>query len=191
MIIFKSRYENSYYCRDLFPGQSYQLRVQAKNAIGWSEYSEYSDPIDGMTLVAAPDIPLPPKPMNATTSSLQFELLLPNAYGCVITGINIQIREITAFSISEWIPSMTFQIPSNDIEIVSYTVGHNILTNKSQYTSIHNDNDSNVDNTSEENKIIEKIRYWIKNLKSDTIYETRLLVQNKAGDSPLSLVSLR
>ena len=109
------RHQTSYTLDGLSPGQTFRIRVQARNCSGWSDYSELSTP--GTTAVAPPTTPPAPVPIDGDSASLLFEFDAPESRGCALTSMLLQTRIISPFQTSEWSPEKYFSIPG-DAEIL-------------------------------------------------------------------------
>ena len=116
--IILARTQLSWVSDFLLPGELCRIKVKAKNVIGWSEYSPWSDD-ESRTHTQKPEQPSILQVMNATWNSMLLEGYLPYDNGSKITSMFVQYRIIEAFSKGSWQASLLYQIP-NDITIVKY-----------------------------------------------------------------------
>ena len=94
----------------LFPGQHYQLKVQALNAMGDSPWSEWSDYETSKTHTSAAEVPNNFLATTGSWNSLSYEGRVPYNNGAVITGMKVQIRFVEAFDIGDWEPAIVASI---------------------------------------------------------------------------------
>ena len=110
----------NYLWEGLFPGRSYYLKVQARNEVGASEYSEWNLPSQSHTMTGPPELPPNPRAIAGTWDHITLETRLSYNNGSFITGMEVEQRFIDPFQIGEWehpIGLFTYKIPE-DVEIV-------------------------------------------------------------------------
>lgn len=108
---------NTYKLDKLLPGRQYYMKVMAKNAVGFGEYSELNSDSDSKTTVAVPESPAGPmKPIAGTWNSITLEIpAIPYHNGSPIHTICVQKRVIETFSKGEWERPVRFRVPEDVI----------------------------------------------------------------------------
>lgn len=76
----------TYLWEGLFPGRSYYIKIQAKNDVGISGYSEWNDELNCHTITGPPEISENPRAISGTWNSITLECRLPYHNGSYITG---------------------------------------------------------------------------------------------------------
>jgi hypothetical protein len=97
----------------LLPGQHYHMKVLAKNAVGWSEYSEYNSIDHAETSTAAPDTPENPRAIGAGWGYMRLEGQLSYDNGRKITHMYVQYRHVEAFSKGPWSREIEYNMESD------------------------------------------------------------------------------
>lgn len=103
----------------LLPGQHYFMKVLAKNAVGWSEYSEYNSIDQAETSTAPPDTPGNPRAIGAGWGYMRLEAQLSFGNGREITHMYVQYRQVEAFSKGAWSREFEFDMSKDVIMIES------------------------------------------------------------------------
>lgn len=110
------RWQNTYRITHLVPGESYYLKVLAKNAVGWSDYSEYNSLENSTTATAPPDVPANPQAVGAEWGTMTLTSVIPYDNGMPIHQFHIQHRVVQAFSKGIWSGDITYSLQSADVE---------------------------------------------------------------------------
>lgn len=105
----------------LVPGEHYYLKVLAKNAMGWSEYSEYNSIEQAETSTAPPDTPGNPRAIGAGWGYMDLEGRLSYGNGRSITHMYVQYREVQAFSKGVWSNDTEYDM-SKDVTMIEEPV---------------------------------------------------------------------
>ena len=92
----------SYLWEGLFPGRSYFIKVQARNEVGASGFSDWNDVSDAQTVIGPPDTPENPRAVAGTWSSITLECRLSYDNGSRIVGLQLEKRMVDPFNIGEW-----------------------------------------------------------------------------------------
>lgn len=108
------RWQNSYTCDRLIPGERYYMKVIAKNSVGWSEYSEYNNYDNAETATCEPDIPDNAKPVDADWGSITYEATLPYSNGRPILEFYLQYRVVESFSRGPWSKNEIYNMSNRD-----------------------------------------------------------------------------
>lgn len=104
------RWQVTYEMNKLLPGQSYHLKVLAKNVVGWTEYSPYNTDLVGETATAPPDTPLNPTPYIGGWGYIRLKVQIPFGNGRAATHMYCQRRIVQAFSKSQWEKDHNFDL---------------------------------------------------------------------------------
>jgi hypothetical protein len=112
------RWQNTYRITHLTPGESYYLKVLAKNAVGWSEYSDYNSINQSVTATASPDQPTNPHAVGAEWGTMTLTSTLPYNNGSSIHQFHLQHRVVQAFSKGLWSSDVTFLMESGEVRYV-------------------------------------------------------------------------
>jgi len=203
-LVHLHRYQTHYKCEGLEPGRPYLARVQARNRVGWSPFSPFSDASTCVTAIRTPEVPSPPHPIDGLPDRLQFQLSLPYGYGSPISRIKIQLRQLTAFFTGEWSYERRFRVPedvevqrrqvasvgsveSDDLSVGSGSANTNFTHHRSKAPSQRTSSTS-ISILAKDPTVV---RFWVKDLVPDCIYEARVSVENTAGYSEYSILSPR
>lgn len=93
----------SYLWEGLFPGRSYFIRVQARNEVGESGFSDWNNAdTDAQTVIGPPDTPGNPRAVAGTWNSITLECRLSYDNGSRITGLQLERRMVDPFNIGDW-----------------------------------------------------------------------------------------
>jgi hypothetical protein len=125
------RWQNTYRITHLTPGESYYLKVLAKNAVGWSEYSEFNSLDQSVTATTAPDQPINPKAVGAEWGTMTLTATLPYDNGTSIHQFHLQHRVVQAFSKGIWSSEITFTIQSPEVRYLEEKESEEELHSKS------------------------------------------------------------
>lgn len=115
------RAQVTYQLTRLLPGQHYHLKVLAKNAVGWSEYSEYNSIEQAETSTAVPDTPDSPRAIGAGWGYMALEGRFSYENGREITHMYVQYREVQAFSKTQWSRDIEYDV-KKDITLINEPV---------------------------------------------------------------------
>lgn len=110
------RWQNTYRIKHLVPGESYYLKVMAKNAVGWSEYSEYNSYENSLTATAPPDTPTNLQAIGAEWGTMTLTSIIPYDNGMPAHQFHVQYRVVQAFSKGIWSGDITFSLQSDKVE---------------------------------------------------------------------------
>ena len=77
---------------NLRPGLEYKYRVRGENKVGWSPWTDASEPF--MTLSSIPDTPDAPVGLETTTSSITIQWITPVSNGPPVTAYEIQHQRL-------------------------------------------------------------------------------------------------
>lgn len=92
----------TYLWEGLFPGRSYYIKVQARNEVGESGYSEWNLPTQSHTLTGPPEVPPNPRAVAGSWDRITLQTRLSYNNGAVITSMQIEQRFIDPFQIGDW-----------------------------------------------------------------------------------------
>jgi hypothetical protein len=121
------RSQTTYKLYNLRPGQSYFVKVLAKNGVGWSEYSDYNTLEESRTMIAIPDTPENPTPIAGTFCSITLKLRLPYGNGSEVSSFSIQKRIIETFSRGEWTSAGDSVVTSASVTLVEPAEADNVI----------------------------------------------------------------
>lgn len=92
----------TYLWEGLFPGRSYYMKVQARNEVGESGYSEWNLPTQSHTLTGPPEVPPNPRAVSGSWDRITLQTRLSYNNGAFITSMQIEQRFIDPFQIGDW-----------------------------------------------------------------------------------------
>jgi hypothetical protein len=188
----------------LSPGKLYFVRVKAKNKVGSSEYSDWNSPSDASTCSDRPETPLKPKPIAGTWSSISCSCVLPFANGSKITSMQVQKRVISTFFTGQWSePPESFRIPQDVVvlEEVDYEEqqmrlsmeemrcaqeAKNVEYNPLKKKSGKGGNSSSATAKKKEKPSGSKLKFKMRNLDDNVVYQFRIRFKNDADYSEYS-----
>jgi Fibronectin type III domain len=104
-------------CRYLIAGRPHRIRLRAKNVVGSSEYSEWTDAEQSTTLSDKPENPSGLNAVAGTWNSITLTGRLPFDNGNPIRLMLVQKRTIDAYTKSGWSVPELFEVPK-DVTIV-------------------------------------------------------------------------
>ena len=139
------RWQVTYEMNKLLPGQSYHLKVLAKNVVGWTEYSPYNSDLVGETATAVPDTPQNPTPYTGGWGFIRLKVQIPFGNGRDATVMFCQKRTVQSFSKSQWEKDLRYDL--NDPKQITY--GRKRVDKKiSAVQEVAEDSDSDSDDLS-------------------------------------------
>lgn len=112
------RWQVTYEMTKLLPGQSYYLKVLAKNVVGWTEFSHYNSDSVGETATAPPDTPTNPIPIFGGWGYIKLKCVIPFGNGRPPTHVYCQRRTVDSFSKGQWSKDDKFDL--NDHTQIAY-----------------------------------------------------------------------
>jgi Fibronectin type III domain len=104
-------------CRYLISGRPHRIRLRAKNVAGYSEYSEWTDAEQSITLSDKPENPSGLSAVAGTWNSITLTGRLPFDNGNSIRLMLVQKRSVDAYTKSSWSVPVLFEVPK-DITII-------------------------------------------------------------------------
>jgi hypothetical protein len=104
------RWQVTYEMNKLLPGQSYHLKVLAKNVVGWTDYSPYNNDFVGETATAPPDTPSNPTPYAGGWGYMKLKCIIPFGNGRPATHMYCQQRIVQSFSKGQWSKDHKFDL---------------------------------------------------------------------------------
>ncbi len=135
------RWQVTYEMNKLLPGQSYHLRVLAKNVVGWTDYGPYNSDMVGETATAVPDTPKNPVPYTGGWGYIRLKVQIPFGNGRDATLMFCQLRVVEAFSKSQWDKDRKYDL--NNPKQITY--GRKIDKKISAVNENDNETDSDED----------------------------------------------
>ena len=201
------RSQQHYELDHLLPGKSYFIRVLSKNSVGQSEYSNWNTVEQSHTLTDKAEMPSRPHAKSGNWNTITLESKLPYNNGSPISGVKVVKRWVESFSKGEWEVPLSFSLKPLDpsIKIVEL-VDDDAFVKKLMLEEIeessarksgYNPNKKKKEKLSIAQRLEKekpegsKLEIAVSDLKSDTVYEFRVMYENYNGLSPPSEPSHR